>query len=54
MNRQASMKAGSGVHHAPRATSRSGRTRVDMAERQMTECLNNAAVQHSSFDSCRR
>jgi hypothetical protein len=26
----------------------------DMAERQMTECLNNAAAQHTSMDSCKR
>jgi hypothetical protein len=54
MPRQASVKAGSGVKHMAQAGPRSGRARGDMAERQITECLNNAAAQHTSFDSCRR
>ena len=31
-----------------------GRTWDDTPERQMTECLNNAAAQRMSFDTCRR
>jgi hypothetical protein len=54
MPAQANAKAGSGVKQMAQAGPRSGRARGDMAERQMTECLNNAAAQQKSFDSCRR
>lgn len=31
-----------------------GRLRGDAAERQETECLNNAAAQHQSLSTCHR
>ena len=33
---------------------RGGMRGMDAAERQVTECLNNAAAQRSSFDACKR
>jgi hypothetical protein len=48
--------AGGGMGYQAQATTTgSGRMhRGDAAERQITECLNNAAAQHQSLDSCRR
>jgi len=48
------MNSGGNMNYQAQATPRSGRMRGDAAERQTTECLNNAAAQHTSFDSCRR
>jgi len=41
------------AHASPRST-RVRADRGDRGERQVTECLNNAAAQRTSFDSCRR
>lgn len=42
-------------HDQAQAQSRSHRMRSgNMAERQMTDCLNNAAAQHQPLDSCQR
>jgi hypothetical protein len=47
--------AGSGMGYQAQATPGPGRMRRgNAAERQMTECLNNAAAQHQPLDSCRR
>jgi len=49
------LNAGGRVSAQAQAGPRQGRTmRGDRGERQMTECLNNAAAQRTSFDSCRR
>jgi hypothetical protein len=51
---QGNMK-GSGQYNVNQAQGqRRGMRGGDAAERQMTECLNNAAAQRGSFDSCKR
>lgn len=48
----ATMNHSGGMNYQAQAPS--GRKRGDAAERQMTECLNNAASQHQALTSCRR
>jgi hypothetical protein len=48
--RGAKAKAQSNINQAQ---ARGGRG-VEAAEQQITECLNNAAAQHQSLDSCKR
>jgi len=45
------------VHHVNQAQAQrrmASRGGNDSAERQVTQCLNNAAAQHTSFDACKR
>jgi len=56
---RATANANSGMHHAPRQAQaqprQSGAMRgSNMAERQVTECLNNAAAQNQPLDGCKR
>jgi hypothetical protein len=47
--------AGGGMGYQAQATAGSGRMhRGDAAERQVTQCLNNAAAQHQPLTSCQR
>jgi len=52
MPRAAQPKAHHPVNQAQ--APRRGARGIDTAERQITECLNNAAAQRQSFDSCKR
>lgn len=56
MNSGSTGMQGGGQYHVNQAQSprRGGARGMDAAERQVTECLNNAAAQRSSLDACKR